>query len=153
MKTKQVFKNAKWIIVCKIIQSVIQLVIGMISARYLGPSNYGVIGYTASYVSFFSVICQLGFTTTAVKEIMDNEERQGEILGTTIFFRIGNVNTFPAIKEQIPIPSAVFSATARCTAWAKTAAAASGIRKTESRTAPPAYAPTVGKITRPSVRK
>lgn len=80
--------NAMWDIGGKVFQMVLTLVVGMLTARYLGPSNYGVIGETASYVAFFSVICQLGFTSTAVKEIMDNEDRQGEILGTTIFFRI-----------------------------------------------------------------
>lgn len=77
-----------WDIGGKVFQMILTLVVGMLTARYLGPSNYGIIGETASYVSFFSVICQLGFTSTAVKEIMDHKENQGEILGTTIFFRI-----------------------------------------------------------------
>ena len=77
-----------WDIGGKVFQMILTLIVGMLTARYLGPSNYGIIGETASYVSFFSVICQLGFTSTAVKEIMDHKENQGEILGTTIFFRI-----------------------------------------------------------------
>ena len=80
--------NTMWDICGKIFQMVLTLIVGMLTARYLGPSNYGVIGETASYVAFFSVVCQLGFTSTAVKEIMDNTDRQGEILGTTIFFRV-----------------------------------------------------------------
>ena len=80
--------NSIWIIGGQVFQMGLTLVIGMLTARYLGPSNYGVIGYTASYVSFFSVVCQLGYTSTIVKELLDHEERQGEILGTTIFFRV-----------------------------------------------------------------
>ena len=80
--------NTMWDIGGKIFQMVLTLIVGMLTARYLGPSNYGVIGETASYVAFFSVVCQLGFTSTAVKEIMDNTDRQGEILGTTILFRV-----------------------------------------------------------------
>lgn len=80
--------NSIWIIGGQIFQMGLTLIIGMITARYLGPSNYGVIGYTASYVSFFNVICQLGFTSTIVKELLDHKENQGEILGTTIFFRV-----------------------------------------------------------------
>ena len=64
------------------------MVVGMLTARYLGPSNYGIIGYTASYVTFFSAICQLGFNSVAVKEILDHPEKQGEILGSTIFLRV-----------------------------------------------------------------
>ena len=88
LKGNRFFSNTMWDIGGKVFQMFLTLIVGMLTARYLGPSNYGIIGETASYVSFFSVICQLGFTSTAVKEIMDNEDRQGEILGTTIFFRV-----------------------------------------------------------------
>lgn len=87
-KDNRFVSNTMWDIGGKVFQMGLTLVVGMLTARYLGPSNYGVIGETASYVAFFSVICQLGFTSTAVKEIMDFEDRQGEILGTMIFFRI-----------------------------------------------------------------
>ena len=70
------------------LQMGLSLIVGMLTARYLGPSNYGVIGYTASFVSFFTVICQLGLTSVAVKELIDHKETEGEVLGTTIFLRI-----------------------------------------------------------------
>ena len=88
LKGNRFFSNIIWDMGGKVFQMILTLVVGMLTARYLGPSNYGVIGETASYVSFFSVICQLGFNSTAVKEIMDNKEREGEILGTAIFFRV-----------------------------------------------------------------
>ena len=88
LKGNKLFSNIIWDMGGKIFQMVLTLLVGMLTARYLGPSNYGIIGETASYVSFFSVICQLGFTSTAVKELMDNKEKEGEILGTTIFFRV-----------------------------------------------------------------
>ena len=47
----RVFKNASWIIGCKVAQMIINLVVGMLTARYLGPSNYGVINYAASIVA------------------------------------------------------------------------------------------------------
>ena len=80
--------NAIWNISGKVFQMIISLVVGMLTARYLGPSNYGIIGYTASYVTLFSAICQLGFNSVAVKEIIDHPEKQGEILGSTIFYRV-----------------------------------------------------------------
>ena len=46
MSGGKVFNNAKWIIVCKIAQSLLQFVVGMLCARYLGPSNYGVRTFT-----------------------------------------------------------------------------------------------------------
>lgn len=84
MKSKQVFNNAKWIIVCKIAQSLLQFLVGIISARYLGPSNYGLINYAASVVAFALPIVKLGFDNTLVKELIDKPHKEGEILGTSL---------------------------------------------------------------------
>ncbi len=84
MNTKQVFNNAKWIVGCKIAQSVIQLIIGMISARYLGPSNYGLINYAASILAFALPVMRLGFNATLVHELVEAPKKEGEILGTSL---------------------------------------------------------------------
>lgn len=88
MKTKQVFNNAKWIIVCKIAQSVIQLLIGMLSARYLGPSNYGLINYAASIVAFALPIMRLGMDAILVYELVSNPDKEGEIMGTSLCLNV-----------------------------------------------------------------
>ena len=77
-------QNAAWIIGCKIVQSIINLIITMVSARYLGPSNYGLISYAASIVAFFIPIMQLGFSRTLVQELINKPKREGKILGTAI---------------------------------------------------------------------
>ncbi len=84
----KVLKNAGWIIGCKIMQSLINLVIGVITARYLGPSNYGDINYVASVVAFALPIMQLGLNQTLVKEFVNSPKREGEILGTAMFINI-----------------------------------------------------------------
>ncbi len=84
MKEKQVFKNANWIIVCRLAQSVFQLVIGMLSARYLGPSNYGLINYAASIVAFALPLMKLGMNAILVYELVDSPEKEGEIIGTSL---------------------------------------------------------------------
>ena len=81
-------KNAAWIIGCKILQSVLTLVVTMLSARYLGPSNYGLINYAASIVTFMVPVMQLGFRSTLVQEFVDAPHREGEILGTAITLNI-----------------------------------------------------------------
>lgn len=84
----RVFKNAGWIIGCKIIQSLINFVIGMITARYLGPSNYGIISYVASVVAFAMPIMQLGLKHTLVKEFVQAPDKEGVILGTSLVINI-----------------------------------------------------------------
>lgn len=87
-KRNSTTKNAVWIISCKIIQSLLGMVVSMLSARYLGPSNYGLISYAASIVAFVLPIVQLGFRSTLVSEIIDNPEKEGEIIGTSLFFNV-----------------------------------------------------------------
>ena len=83
-----VFKNAGWIVGCKIIQSILSLVIGLLTARYLGPSNYGIITYVASVVTFAMPIMQLGLKDTLVKEFVNNPDKEGIILGTSMMLNI-----------------------------------------------------------------
>ena len=80
----KIVKNASWIIGCKIAQSLIGLVISMLTARYLGPSNFGVINYAASLAAFAMPLMQLGLSNIMVQEMVNNPEKEGEILGTSI---------------------------------------------------------------------
>lgn len=88
MKEKQVFKNAKWIILCKIAQSILQFIVGMLCARYLGPSNYGLINYAASIVAFAMPLMKLGFDAILVYELVNEPDREGEIMGTSLVLNI-----------------------------------------------------------------
>ena len=72
----------------QIYQMLLSLVIGVISARYLGPSNYGTINYAASYISFFTIACALGLEGIVVKEMVDDREKEGVVLGTSILMRL-----------------------------------------------------------------
>lgn len=79
-------KNAAWIISCKIIQSLVGIIINMLSAQYLGPSQFGIINYAASITSFLLPVTQLGFRSTLVREIIEQPDKEGETVGTALFF-------------------------------------------------------------------
>lgn len=81
-------RNTGWIMFAQIYQMMLSLIIGVLSARYLGPSNYGTINYAASYISFFSIACALGLEGIVVKEIVDNRESEGIVLGSSIVMRL-----------------------------------------------------------------
>ena len=76
--------NASWIIGCKIVQSVLALVIGVLCARFLGPSNFGVINYAASIVGFAAPLMRLGFNSILVNEITAGKDSEQKIIGTAI---------------------------------------------------------------------
>ena len=80
--------NTGWIMFAQIYQMLLSLVIGVISARYLGPSNYGTINYAASYISFFTIACALGLEGIVVKEMVDHRDKEGVVLGSSIIMRL-----------------------------------------------------------------
>ena len=86
--TNKFFQNTSWMVFAQIYQMVISLFIGVISARYLGPSNYGTINYAASYISFFTIFCALGLEGIVVREIISKREQEGIILGSGIIMRL-----------------------------------------------------------------
>lgn len=88
MMKNKVLKNASWIIVCRIIQSLLSLIITMVTSRYLGPSNYGLINYAAAIVSFVAPIAQLGLGSIQVQELVDHPEEEGVITGTMLIMSL-----------------------------------------------------------------
>lgn len=81
-------KNAGWLIGGKIIQMVLSLIVGIISARYLGPSNYGLVNYGTTYVSFFMSFCTLGINSVIIKDFFDHPEERGTAIGSTLILRM-----------------------------------------------------------------
>ena len=84
----KIIRNASWIIVSKLLQAVFAFIIGILTARYLGPSNYGLINYAASLVTFVVPISQLGYNNTLVQELTNNPKNEGKILGSSILFSL-----------------------------------------------------------------
>ena len=71
----------------KILQMLISLIVSLLTARYLGPSNYGLINYALSFTAFFASFCTLGINSLMVKEFVDRPEEEGEVLGTALLMR------------------------------------------------------------------
>ena len=84
----RVLKNTFWIIACKVLQMGLNLVVSMLTARYLGPGNYGLINYAASIVAFLVPVMQLGLRSTLVQELVNNPEKEGKILGTAVALNV-----------------------------------------------------------------
>ena len=88
MGRKNFVNNSLWIIGGKIAQMLLTLIIGAISARYLGPSNYGLINLGAAYTALFTPIISLGLYGIIVNEIVNKPNEDGVILGSAVGLRI-----------------------------------------------------------------
>ena len=60
MKKHAVIQNALWLIGGRFVRMVISMMLGMLTARYLGPSDYGLLNHAAAYTGFFCSVCNLG---------------------------------------------------------------------------------------------
>ena len=91
----RIAKNSAWMITETIIQMIISLIINKIVSKYLGVSNYGIINYGISFLNFFNAICTLGLGTIAIKYLVNEKDKQGEIVGTCIGMRL--ISSFVSI--------------------------------------------------------
>lgn len=80
-------KNAIWIIGGRVIQMLISFFVGILTARYLGPGNYGILNYAGAYVAFFTAFCTLGINSVILKDFVDHPDEQGQAIGTTLILR------------------------------------------------------------------
>lgn len=83
MKGNLAAGNALWLIGGRLAQSAISLVVGILTARYLGPSDYGLIHYAAGITGFFAAFCTLGLPSVLVRELLEGRQ-EGTVLGTAL---------------------------------------------------------------------
>jgi len=83
----RVTQNAGWLIGGKIAQMAVNFAVGPLTARYLGPSGYGLINYAAAYVAFFGAISGLGINSVILKELIDRPKEHGTVLGSALLLR------------------------------------------------------------------
>lgn len=86
LKSK-VTQNAGWIIGGRVYQMALAFAVGLLTARYLGPSNYGLINYAATYTTFFASFCTLGINSVIIKNFVDHPDEEGETIGSAIVLR------------------------------------------------------------------
>lgn len=80
----KITRNAGWLIGGNIICKLLAFVVGIWTARFLGPSNYGLINYALAYTTFFFSLSSLGINSVIVKDFVDHPNEEGEIMGTTL---------------------------------------------------------------------
>lgn len=86
LKNKET-KNAMWLIGGRVAQMFISLVVGVLTARFLGPTNYGLISYGTAFVVFFTAFCTLGINSVIIKDFVDHPHEQGSAIGSSILLR------------------------------------------------------------------
>ena len=85
---KKFVANFGWIMGQQVYSLLLSLVVGSLSARYLGPSNYGLLNYGESILAFFTIISRLGLESVLINEMLRTPEKRGSYLGTALVMRL-----------------------------------------------------------------
>ena len=79
--------NTGWLVAQNVFQYMLSAVVGILAARYLGPENYGVLGYGVSLMALFTPLCTLGIDSIQIPAMIESPEKTGEIIGTATALR------------------------------------------------------------------
>ena len=80
-------RNAGWLIGGRLVNKALAFLVGILTARYLGPGNYGLLGYAGAYTTFFAALASLGIPSVIIKDFSDHPEGEGEAVGTALVLR------------------------------------------------------------------
>lgn len=98
LNQKKVFSNLGWLFADRFLQMGTALFVGLWTARYLGPEQFGSLNYAVSFVALFGIIINLGLDSIVVRDIVRFPSLNLEILGTAFILQIvGGIVSVPVI--------------------------------------------------------
>ena len=83
-----VFKNISWLIIAEIMTKIPALFIGVLIARYLGVTGYGLFSFAISYVTLFMIISEFGFSDLTIREVARNKTYLLHYLQNVTFIKL-----------------------------------------------------------------
>lgn len=87
--------NSGWLFADKILRMAVGLFVGAWIARYLGPEQYGLWNFSIAFTALFGAFASLGLDGIVVRELVNNPERENELLGSAFILKfIGGVIAF-----------------------------------------------------------
>ena len=87
-KIQTIFKNMSWLLISQIIASVCGFLWTILMARYLGVSNYGILGFAVSVSGILAIIDDLGISAHIVRHVATDNESAPKYLGNIIPFKV-----------------------------------------------------------------
>jgi polysaccharide transporter, PST family len=86
---KKIIKNIAWLSGDQVLRLAVSFVVGAWVARYLQPTQYGLLNYALAFVSLFAPFANLNeLNQIVVRDITLEPEAKNKILGTTFFLKL-----------------------------------------------------------------
>lgn len=84
---KKLIGNTGWLLLDKVLRLFLGAVVGIFVARYLGPSQFGMLNYAISLVAFIGIFAYLGLDGLIVRDIVKTPKEKELILGTAFMLK------------------------------------------------------------------
>lgn len=85
---RYIFLNFFWLLWDRVFRLCGGLIIGVWLARYLGPEDYGKWSFAAAFAALFAPIASLGLDSVVVRDLVQNPERRGVVLGSAFALKL-----------------------------------------------------------------
>jgi O-antigen/teichoic acid export membrane protein len=79
------FRNTGWLLFGKLLS----LVVNFIIIRFLGASSFGNLSFADAFTTIIAAVGALGLDSFIIREIINEPLKRDEILGTSLFLRLG----------------------------------------------------------------
>lgn len=92
---RTIFKNMSWLMISQIITSICAFIWTILIARYLGVSDYGIMGFAVSFTGIIGITMDFGISTHIIRNISTDYDSAPKYLGNAIPLKsIFSIGTF-----------------------------------------------------------
>ncbi|MEE3325040.1 MAG: flippase [Methanosphaera sp.] len=84
----RVVKNSGFLVLASLISNVFMFLLTLVTARYLGTYNFGLISSALSVIGIFGVFCDLGLGYYAIQKVSRNHDLTSKYFGTAFVLRL-----------------------------------------------------------------
>ena len=86
---KKILSNISWLSFDTAVKMIVGLLVGIWTARYLQPQNYGLLNYSTSFVLFFSFFLYLSYDDLVIKKLVTRSKpRIQSVLGAAFLLKM-----------------------------------------------------------------
>jgi O-antigen/teichoic acid export membrane protein len=85
---RETLSNIGWVGSDRLIRMGGGVIVGIAVARYLGPSNFGLLNYGLAIYAIFNILSTLGLDLLVVRDVVLIPEAEDEILGTSFLLKV-----------------------------------------------------------------
>lgn len=85
---KRYLFNTNWLFAEHLFRALVTLLIGILLARYLGPTKFGTYSLIIALYSILHALSKLGLDAILVRDFVNNEESEKNILSTSFWLKV-----------------------------------------------------------------